>query len=580
MSQEKQKYYQRFSVAQRVEHWVMFASFTLLALTGIPQKYVGQAWAEAMIAAFGGIEQTRIIHRWSAILLVTVSVAHILVITYRIYVKRGEMSMLPGMKDATDLVGILAYNLGFRKDRPKMPLFNYAEKMEYWAFVWGTVLMAVTGFMLWNPIATAKIMPGSFIPAAKAAHGGEALLAVLAIIVWHFYWVHLRHFNRSMFTGKLSQHEMEHEHAGELERIESGQKRPLPTDAGIARRTRIYVPIAVVLMLVFLVGLYYFVTFEDTAPEEALAAAVEPPISGFQPIELPAGAAVHSTLTEYSDPTSCAASGCHTGFPLETATESAHHLRIAAAGPNPWLAKLVEDEASEVATSECLVCHAAELQADDLLASAQTVRNAGGDTCTRCHTGYPEEDVHSEVGLACVSCHTSTNHEMQTEVDCARCHAEQPHSDPLINSKHQRLDCRTCHVQGDLSITVDTGQAVQNPETGFFDPAVMVDSAESQFAWYLDGQPARMDDEGAVIVPVVPVTVQAPRNFDPAAFAQDGAVSGSTEATRLEFVPSHGMMRGSARTCDSCHGPESDFDFSGLGYGGEGMSLQSTEAPE
>jgi len=578
MSQQKEKYYQRFSITQRVEHWVMFASFTLLALTGIPQKFVGQAWAETMIAAFGGIEQTRIIHRWAAILLVTVSVAHILVITYRIFVRRGEMSMLPGLEDMTDLVGVLAYNLGFRKDRPRMPRFNYAEKMEYWAFVWGTALMAATGFMLWNPIATAKIMPGSFIPAAKAAHGGEALLAVLAIIVWHFYWVHLRHFNRSMFTGKLSHHEMEHEHAAELERIETGQKRPLPTGAGIARRTRIYVPVAVILMLLFLVGLYYFVTFEDTAPKEALAAAIAGETrNGFKPIELPAGAAVHSTLINYSDPTSCAASGCHTGFPLETATESTHNLRISAAGPNPWLAKLVEGDSGEVATPECLVCHAAKLQADDLLASAQTVRNAGGVTCTRCHTGHSGEDVHSQVGLACVGCHTSVNHEIQAEVNCTQCHAAQPHTNPLLNSKHQRLDCRTCHVQGDIAITVDAGQPVQNPETGFFDPTITVDSDEPRFEWYLDGKPAKKDDEGAMIVPVVPVTVQTPRNFDPVAFTQDGVVSGSTDATTSEFVPSHEIKRGEARTCATCHGPEGDFDFSGLGYGGEGLSIESTE---
>jgi len=576
MSQEKQKYYQRFSVAQRVEHWVMFASFTLLALTGIPQKFVGQAWAETMIAAFGGIEQTRIIHRWAAILLVTVSVAHVLVVTYRIYVKRGEMSMLPGVKDMTDMVGALAYNLGLRKDRPPMPRFNYAEKMEYWAFVWGTALMAATGFMLWNPIATAKIMPGSFIPAAKAAHGGEALLAVLAIIVWHFYWVHLRHFNRSMFTGKLSHHEMEHEHAAELERIESGQKRPLPTDAGMARRTRVYVPVAVIIMLVFLAGLYYFVTFEDTAPKEALAAAVKAE-TGYKPIELPAGAAVHSTLIDYSDPTSCAGSGCHTGFPLETATESTHNLRISAAGPNPWLAKLVEGEAAEVATPDCLVCHAAELQADDLLASAQTVRNAGGNTCTRCHSGHPEESVHADVGLACVSCHTSTNHEIQTEVDCTQCHAEQPHAEPLLNSKHQRLDCRTCHVSGGETITVDAGQAIRNGETGYFDPAVTVEATQPRFEWYLNGEPATQDDEGAKIVPVDLVTVQAPRNFDPVAFASDGEAGESPQETTIKFVPSHGITRDSARTCDTCHGPESDFDFSKLGLGGQGMSIEAAE---
>jgi len=214
------------------------------------------------------------------------------------------------------------------------------------------------------------------------------------------------------------------------------------------------------------------------------------------------------------------------------------------------------------------------LQADDLLASARTVRNAGGETCTRCHSTHPEESIHASVGLACVSCHTSTNHEIQAEVNCTQCHAEQPHANPLVNSKHQRLDCRTCHVKGDVAITVDAGQPVQNSGTGFFDPTVTVDSAESRFEWYLNGEPARMDDEGAKIVPINRVAVQVPRNFDPVAFAQDGVVGGSTDTTIVEIVPSHEIKRGEARTCETCHGPESNFDFSGLGYGGEGMSIQ------
>jgi hypothetical protein len=31
--------------------------------------------------------------------------------------------------------------------------------------------MAITGFMMWNPIATARYLPGEFMPAAKAVHG-------------------------------------------------------------------------------------------------------------------------------------------------------------------------------------------------------------------------------------------------------------------------------------------------------------------------------------------------------------------------------------------------------------------------
>ncbi len=91
------------------------------------------------------------------------------------------------------------------KTPPQMGRYTFEEKMEYWAFAWGAIIMGATGFMMWNPISTVKFLPGEVIPAAKAAHGGEALLAVLAIIIWHMYGVHIKRFNKSMWTGKMSE---------------------------------------------------------------------------------------------------------------------------------------------------------------------------------------------------------------------------------------------------------------------------------------------------------------------------------------------------------------------------------------
>jgi cytochrome b subunit of formate dehydrogenase len=564
MSQPKRRYL-RFSLAQRIEHWILFASFTLLAITGLPQKFVGLAWAESMIAAFGGIEQTRLIHRWSAIVLIALSVYHVLVVAYKLYVQRVEWSLLPRIQDARDLLGVLFYNFGLKKERPKMPRYNYAEKMEYWAVLWGTVLMAVTGFMLWNPIATARFLPGSFIPAAKAAHGGEALLAVMAIIVWHLYWVHLRRFNPSMFTGSLSAEEMAHEHGLELEQIETGALPPMVPAGEQARHVRVFWPVATVVALAMVFGLYWFATLEDTAPA---VAAEEAPRPAFQPIRLPAGGMLHATLQEYTGPETCAE--CHAEA-SQTAAASAHNQRVAAAGPNPWLAKLVEAGASAgEATPHCLVCHAKDWQPNDLLASAQSVGAAGGETCTRCHTGYLENDVHTEVGLTCVSCHTATSHQIQTEVSCTTCHAEQPHPDPLLNVKHSRLDCRTCHVRESVALNIDASQPRRNPLTNFFEPTVSRVESDPQFGWYTsDGQAASPDTDGAVIAPLVPATVYGPADLNPATFALDGKASSATEEITANMIASHGIFGDGARTCDSCHGPESDFDFVSLGYEAE-----------
>ena len=125
--------------------------------------------------------------------------------------------------------------------------------------------MGLTGFMMWNPINTARFVPGDLVPAAKAAHGGEALLAVLAIIIWHLYSVHLKTFNKAMFTGKLSEHEMAHEHGLELERIRSGKVDPRPGSDVIKNRERWFLPVASISAAVMLLVLYLFLTFESTA---------------------------------------------------------------------------------------------------------------------------------------------------------------------------------------------------------------------------------------------------------------------------------------------------------------------------
>jgi len=146
-----------------------------------------------------------------------------------------------------------------------MGRYTFEEKMEYWAFVWGAMIMGLTGFMMWNPISTLRFFPGEVIPAAKAAHGGEALLAVLAIIIWHMYGVHIKRFNRSMFTGKMNEEDMLHEHPLELADIKAGiADRPIDPVA-LRKRQRVYLPIAGALALFMLLGVYGFVNAETTA---------------------------------------------------------------------------------------------------------------------------------------------------------------------------------------------------------------------------------------------------------------------------------------------------------------------------
>lgn len=279
MSNEQQQYH-RFDIFQRSEHIVLLVSFTVLAVTGLPQMYSQQPWATVMILGMGGIETVRIIHRVAAVALILGTIYHFAALAYRIYVKRVALTMLPGLQDVKDGLQALGHNLGIVKSAPRMGRYNFGEKIEYWAVIWGTVVMVITGFMLWNPIATTSVLPGEFIPAAKAAHGGEALLAVLSILTWHFYHVHVKRFNRSMFTGYISREEMEEEHALELEEIEQGLPRVEPNPEVINRRRRVFLPVAAVVTVLLLIGLYFFVTFEQTA----ITTVPRQPIDVFVPV--------------------------------------------------------------------------------------------------------------------------------------------------------------------------------------------------------------------------------------------------------------------------------------------------------
>lgn len=257
--------YTRFSLSDRAQHLVMLLSFTTLAITGLVQKYALSPVSLFVFRLWGGVENVRLTHHVAAVVLMLVAVYHLIALGYKTFVLRRPMTMLPSFQDVKDAWMVFARNLGLRKSGVQMGRYTFEEKAEYWALVWGIVVMGLTGFMMWNPLATVKLLPGDFIPAAKVAHGAEALLAVLAIVVWHMYGVHLKRFNKSMWTGRVTEEELLHEHPLELADIKAGMADRRPEPAILRRRRTIYYPIAAVVGFGLLFAVYGFVGGEQTA---------------------------------------------------------------------------------------------------------------------------------------------------------------------------------------------------------------------------------------------------------------------------------------------------------------------------
>ncbi len=220
--------YTRFSINQRLQHIFMFVPFIILVITGFPIKFPDSAFWSMVMSAVGGIEMARSIHRFAAAIMIIDFAYHIIYVFHNIFKNRpslSELYLLPNKRDGQDIVQNLKYFLFLTDERPRFHKFSYIEKFDYWAVFWGMFIMAGSGLVLWFPVQVSTFLPGVVIQIAYVAHSDEALLAFLAIIIWHFYNVHFNPriwpANKVWFKGTLTEEEMEHEHPLELEEIKA-----------------------------------------------------------------------------------------------------------------------------------------------------------------------------------------------------------------------------------------------------------------------------------------------------------------------------------------------------------------------
>lgn len=212
----------RFDLSQRIQHIILITSFTMLALTGIPQSFAQQGWAQAFLRVLGGLDGARKIHHLFAVLLGFVFLFHVMnVIVDAIF--KPSRSMLPRFQDVRDALQEVQYLLDRDIEKPLYDKFDFRQKLEYWSLIWGTVLMGLTGLILMFPQAFTSFLPGEVVYAARAAHGMEAVLAVASIISWHMYGTHFAggriKVDTTIFTGRISRERMMEEHPLEYQRL-------------------------------------------------------------------------------------------------------------------------------------------------------------------------------------------------------------------------------------------------------------------------------------------------------------------------------------------------------------------------
>jgi formate dehydrogenase gamma subunit len=203
----------RMSLAQRWQHFVLAASFIILAITGFALKFP-DSWLARVLGSSEPFR--RWTHRIAGIVLLVVGAWHLI---YLLTSKDGRQllkDLFPMKKDLADVWCQIRYLLGWSNEKPKIGRFGYAEKMEYWAVIWGTIIMGVSGLMIWFKMDVTRFLPRWAVDVALTIHYYEAVLACLAIIVWHFYHVifdpDVYPLNPACWDGHVSEEWQKHEH--------------------------------------------------------------------------------------------------------------------------------------------------------------------------------------------------------------------------------------------------------------------------------------------------------------------------------------------------------------------------------
>ncbi len=214
--EENSSWILRFDRSQIVQHLLLTVAFVMLVITGFALRFP-EAWWVKWLADLGMTEKVRgDLHRVFAVVMIVTALYHMY---YIFLTRRGRdefRSIMPVWQDIKDLFNNVGYHIWKRDKKVEFGRYDYSQKAEYWALIWGTVIMILSGLILWFPEWTVKLLPSWIVPAAQTVHYYEAWLATLAVLVWHFFFVifHPEEYPMSWtwLTGRMSEEAVKRHH--------------------------------------------------------------------------------------------------------------------------------------------------------------------------------------------------------------------------------------------------------------------------------------------------------------------------------------------------------------------------------
>ena len=163
----------RYSLAERVVHWIAGLTYLYELLTGLAFYSPHLYWLAIVL---GGAPTSRFWHPWGGLLFIAA-------LFWMLGMWRADMRITAPDRAWTKAIGHYIRNED--EDLPPVGRFNAGQKYFFWVMLYAGIVMLISGVALWFP----EKIPWSFRSVRYAAvllHVSAALVSIGAFII-HVY---------------------------------------------------------------------------------------------------------------------------------------------------------------------------------------------------------------------------------------------------------------------------------------------------------------------------------------------------------------------------------------------------------
>jgi formate dehydrogenase subunit gamma len=202
----------RYSPAERLNHWVTAITFLMLAFSGLALFHPSMFWFSQF---FGGPVWTRILHPYIGVLMFLSFAGLALKFWHHNLLTRNDIMWLQHIDDVVKN----------REDRlPEVGRYNAGQKLLFWTMIATIPLLLLTGIVIWRPWFTPYFGIGT-IRLALLVHAVCAFVMIAGIIVHIYAAIWIKGTVGAMVRGTVSRAWARKHHPGWYKRVLDDERR-------------------------------------------------------------------------------------------------------------------------------------------------------------------------------------------------------------------------------------------------------------------------------------------------------------------------------------------------------------------